>query len=92
MRKMSPLPSKGRVGGLADQLAGPGSGRISWKTWLHQPIRSRRNNMDEDYFDSYEPYEPSPYNGDDLDGGYHDGHWENEAEPWEDDLYEEDEG
>lgn len=29
--------------------------------------------MDEDDFGGYEDYEPSPYNGDDLDGGAHDG-------------------
>ena len=59
--------------------------------------------MDEDDW-GYEDYEPSPYNGDDLDGGAHDEYygptdeffyadeWELEshydAEPWEDDCYE----
>jgi|6_EtaG_2_1085325.scaffolds.fasta_scaffold54490_5 hypothetical protein len=56
--------------------------------------------MDEDDF-GYEDYEASPYNGDDLDGGAHDGHYEAEDyyedtveleesyDPpgWEDDLY-----
>ena len=41
--------------------------------------------MDDDMFGGYEEYEASPYNGDDLDGGYHDGHWEMEDESDEDD-------
>lgn len=59
---------------------------------------------DWDDFGGYEDYEPSPYNGDDLDGGYHDGHYEAddyyedgedlyedyEPLPLEDELYEAD--
>jgi len=37
--------------------------------------------MDDDY--GYEDYEPSPYNGDDLDGGAHDEFF------YDDDYYEE---
>ena len=36
--------------------------------------------MDEDDFGGYEEYEPSPYNGDDLDGGAHDGDYEDELD------------
>lgn len=44
--------------------------------------------MDEDDY-GYEEYEASPYNGDDLDGGYHDGHWEGDEPedlPYNDDV------
>jgi len=47
--------------------------------------------MDEfdDFADTYEIYEQSVYNGDDLDGGAHDGDWEDDAYPGDDGDHDE---